>query len=670
MRWLFYIVLFFLPLFLSSQEQVDIKMPSSKTKIYKQAMKAIDLKDYFLAKYYFDVLIEKGIESDAQKFEYAKLLYKLGENKASLKVIQELIKEKFDHPLLYYYAAILFNSEKEPKKARDYALFFLKKKGMFAEYKAEHAHMSNLKLYLDSFGGRASDTISSRVYTLEGPVNAPGAEFNPLITNDGIIFGSQNMNAVNYYKSTKLDKSKINATRGIYMAKGAKEVFSEISDFPLETPNMEISSFSFSLDRRVLYLSGCKYIEELKKYKCDIYQSKLKDNVWTMPEIIPEFATPESSNTHVSIGFDAVRNAPFMFFSSDREGGRGGYDIYMSFYNARALKFSTPRNLGGKINTPNDDITPNYHTPTNTLYFSSNGRGGKGGHDIYYSVLKSSLFENVATFGEEINSPQDDVFFTPSKSVSDGYLVSNRYSENSLINPHCCDDIFYWEMTSIQRNKKTGKIKVQAINKKTKELIPGFTYELYKIDSNDLSFIENGVGQDTAVIKDLLIKKTYEIEVYAPKFYRKKAMIEIKNDSLYIVEFELDPIDFNPILLPLVEFEFDSFILTPEARRIIDSLVVPVLRSNPTLKIELSAHTDSRGTDEYNEFLSQRRAEAIHFYLIDNKKIYPERLTSKGYGEYVPVAPNENADGTDNPENRQRNRRCEFRILQEEYDPY
>lgn len=167
-----------------------------------------------------------------------------------------------------------------------------------------------------------------------------------------------------------------------------------------------------------------------------------------------------------------------------------------------------------------------------------------------------------------------------------------------------------------------------------------------------------------------MIKTTYEIEVHSPKFYRKKAMIEVKNDSLYIIEFELDPIDFNPILLPLVEFEFDSFTLTLEARHIIDSLVVPVLKSNPTLKIELSAHTDSRGTDEYNETLSQRRAEAIRYYLIDNKKIYPERLTSKGYGEYVPLTPNENPDGTDNAEGRQRNRRCEFRILLEEYDPY
>ena len=670
MRWVHLFVFLIIALTTVSQEQVEVKIPSSKSRIYKQAMKAIELRDYFLAKRYFDALIEKGIESDQQKFEYAKLLHKLGENKEALKIINELIKDKYDHPLVFYYAAILNNSDKNPKKARDYALFFLKKKGMMVEYKAEHTHLANLKMYLDSFGGRASDTVTSRVYPLEGPVNSSGAESSPVITNDGILFVSQDMKAVNYYKSTKLEKSKLIATRAVYSAKGQKEVFSEINNFPLETPDMEVSSFAYSLDKRVLYLSGCRYTEELKRYKCDIYQSKFKENTWTKPEIIPELTTPESSNTHVTIGFDATRNSPFMFFASDREGGRGGFDIYMSFYNTRLLTFSTPRNLGGKINTPKDDITPHYHTPSNTLYFSSNGRGGKGGHDVYYSALKSSIFEKVETLGEEINSPQDDVFFTPNKSVTEGYLVSNRYSENSLINPHCCDDIFFWEMTSIQRNKNIGKIKIQAINKKTREIIPGFSYQLFKIDSNDLSFIENGVGQDTAIIKDLLVKKTYELEVTAPKFYRKKAMIEIKNDSLYIVEFELDPIDYSPILLPLVEFEFDSFTLTSEARHIIDSLVVPVLRTNPTLKIELSAHTDSRGTDEYNETLSQRRAEAIRFYLIDNKKIYPERLTSKGYGEYVPVAPNENADGTDNPEGRQRNRRCEFRILQEEYDPF
>lgn len=662
---LFFILNFY---FCSSQES-NLKIPSSPSKIYKQALKAMELNDYFLAKRYFDALVEKGFESNQQKFDYARLQYKLGENTTALKIFEELAKEKYDNPLIYYYLSILFNSKKEYKKARDYALFFMKKKGAFSDYKAEYTHLSNQKLYLDSFN-RNIDTATSSVYSIEGPVNHSGAEFNPIITNDGIMFGSQDMKTIQYYKSTKQEKTKLKATRGIFIAKGDKEIFSEVQAFPLEINDMEISSFCYSLDKRVLYISGCKYQEELKKYKCDIYESKFKDNIWSQPVIIPELTTDESSNTHVTIGFDAVRNSPFMFFASDRASGRGGFDLYMSFYNTRTLKFTTPRNLGGKINTLKDDITPFYHTPTNTLYFSSNGRGGKGGHDVYYSQLQNSFFETVQTMNEEINSPQDDVFFHANKSLQNGYLVSNRYSENSLINPHCCDDIFYWEMTSLKRNKKTSKIKIQAIDKKTQQIIPNFNYQLFKIDSNNLSFIENGVGKDTAIITDLISKSIYELEVFAPKFYRKKELIEIKNDSLYILEFELDPIDFNPILLPLVEFEFDSFALTLLARHIIDSLVVPVLISNPTLKIELSAHTDSRGTDEYNETLSQRRADAIRFYLIDNKKIYPERLTSKGYGEYVPIAPNENIDGTDYPEGRQRNRRCEFRILQEIYDPY
>lgn len=653
-----------------SQELTEVKMPSSKSKIFKHALKAMELNDYFLAKKYFDALIIGGLENNQQKYEYAKLLYKLGANKDALPIFQSLIQAKYDEPLIFYYAAVLYNSEKDRKKARDYTLFFLKKKGMSTAYKAEHTHLSNLKMYLDSLDYKSNDTVTSRVYTLEGPVNASGAEFSPVITSDGILFGSQNMRTIEYYKSTKLEKSKMVPTRSIYMAKGSKEIFHEIQNFPIETPDMEISSFAYSLDRRVLYLSGCKYQEKFNKYKCDIYQSKLKDKTWTTPELIPVLTTPESSNTHVSIGFDASRNSPFLFFASDREGGRGGYDLYMSFYNTRLLTFSTPRNLGGKINTPKDDITPHYHTPTNTLYFSSNGRGGKGGHDIYFSILKNSIFEKVETLGEEINSPQDDVFFTPNKSVSEGYLVSNRYSENSLINPHCCDDIFFFEMTSTLRNKKVGKIQIQAINKKTRAIIPGFSYQIFKIDSTDISFIENGIGLDVATVSDLPLKKSYEIEVNAPKYYRKKMNVTIEKDTLYQIEFDLDPIDFNPVLLPLVEFEFDSFSLTVEARKIIDSLVLPILVNNPTLKIELSAHTDSRGTDEYNETLSARRAEAIRFYLIDNKKIYPERLTSKGYGEYVPIAPNENPDGTDNPEGRQRNRRCEFRILQEVYDPY
>lgn len=648
----------------------EVKIPKSEAKIYKMAMKALELKDYFLAEKYFDALSEKGFASQDQEFEYAKLQFLLGDKKRCFEIIKKLIREKYKNPLVYYYYTLLLHSEKKNSDARDYALFFLKTKGTRTLYPIEHAYISSLKLYLDSFNV-ALDTMMSSVYPLEGPVNNSGAEFSPLITQTGIMYGSQDMATIQYYKSTDIDKSKHATTRSIFSAKGKEEKFESKEAFPLQISDMEVSSFCYNLDKRVIYISGCKYSELLKKYKCDIYQSKFKDNVWSEPSIIPELTSDESSNTHVNIGFDAVRNTPFMFFASDRPGGRGGYDLYMSFYNTRSLKFSAPRNIGGKINSPKDDITPHYHLPTNTLYFSSNGRGGKGGHDIYSTRLKDGIFETIESFGTEINSAQDDVFFTPNKSMKNGYLVSNRYSANSLLNPHCCDDIFYFEMTNVKRNKDIARIKIQAVNKKTKEVVPGFTYQVFKIDSSgERSFVESGTGGDSALLEDLLTNKNYEIEVVSPKFFRKKVTIEVLKDSTYQVALDLDPIDFNPIVLPLVEFEFDSFVLTPLARHIIDSLVVPVLVSNPTLRIELSAHTDSRGTDDYNEQLSQKRALAIRFYLINARNIEPQRLEAKGYGEFVPIAPNENADGTDDPEGRQRNRRCEFRILQDLYDPY
>lgn len=652
--------------YVSIGQDETIKVNYNPTKLYKLGKKAFEEGDYFLSNTYFEALKDKGFVTDERRFVYLQLLIKLNHYEQALELSNELEKNKFSHPLLHYYKATLLYSKGDKASAQDYISFFLKNKSNREEYKAQSSHLLTLKSNIDT-GFRKGDSVFAYVYLMSKEINKSGAEFSPVIAKDGLIFGSQGMNKVNYYNQEHLLKGNIDGTRKIYQAKGKGVLLDSIELFPLQMDKKEISSFCFDRSYRVMYISACQFDEKLKKYICNIYQSKFKDKQWTEPELIPELNVLDYTSTHVNLGFDASRDVPVLYFSSDRPGGRGGMDIWYSFYNTRTLKFLIPRNIGAKINTPNDEITPYFHIPSNTLYFSSNGKGGYGGLDIFYSPVVNGLYSNVEHIEKEVNSPQDDVFYHPDKTLEKGYFVSNRYSENSLIHPHCCDDIYYFDKKAPPSNKT--KIVVEATNK-NKIPIQNIEYTISKIDTGKLTFVENGTGKNKVQIEELGKNTSYEIEIYSKGFFRKKILVEVKEDTLYYQKIELDSIDFNPIVLPLVEFDFDSFSLTPVARKIIDSLALPVLLSNPTLRIELGAHTDSRGDDMYNEQLSMKRAKAIRTFLIEHHNIDPRRLEYRGYGEHVPIAPNEYEDGRDFPDGRQKNRRCEFRILPDEFDPY
>lgn len=869
--YLLFILLFCKLLNAQVQDYSDLNIPKSQSKLYKKGMQAMNVKDYFLAKLYFDKLKEKGYQNNQQLFQHSILLYKLGEYDRFSNNIDSLELMKFKHKLLPYYKVQSLLKESNHSEARDYALFFLKQKGVRTEYKPFYSHIMRVKRTLDSMEN-SFPVKDYYVHKIEGNINGSAAEFNPVINKTGIYYGSQSLSDINYYSNKKFRKSEHPSTRSIKTAVGKKGVFNTIVDFPIEIKNMELSSFCFDLKGRVMYLTGCKYCEDSGKYFCQIYKSKKEDNKWTEPLIVEELKADGFNTTHVNMGYDDVRKADVLFFSSNRKGTKGGMDIWMSIQNPRTLKFYKPRNLGRAINTSKNEITPLFHYATGRLYFSSDGRGGLGGHDVYYSKYEKGMFSLVNTVGKEINSPQDDVFFHPNRTLTRGYFVSNRYSDNSLLNPHCCDDIFYFDKIKrpsinsdtfknndnkfsllkmkvkdsntgntivgyrykifqidsslnskilykgmepdsiwsniidtkfeyrlevekegytqeikylsgieedefevtlklekgIQNKRGLSNFKLGVIDNKTREILSGFSYRVYQIDSSlnstvihegmesdsiwsntldkryeyrievekegydkgvkYLSSIEDslntyinlntnnsqsngekdklkirlnvidketkkpisnfvyqidkidslyntyildyGIGESKMSIEEIEKGFDYQTEIYAKGYYRKKAYVTVTKDSTYLLTIELEKINYNPIVLPLVEFEFDSFTLTSRSMRIIDSLVIPVLVNNPTLMIELSAHTDSRGTDEYNLSLSEKRAYAIYFYLINHHNIDRRRLKHKGYGEYAPVALNENSDGTDNPEGRQRNRRCEFRILKTEFDPY
>jgi OmpA-OmpF porin, OOP family len=179
----------------------------------------------------------------------------------------------------------------------------------------------------------------------------------------------------------------------------------------------------------------------------------------------------------------------------------------------------------------------------------------------------------------------------------------------------------------------------------------------------------NGVSSpiDGAFKIVLPYDKNYLIRASADKFFAisenlnldslVKAGYKEIHKNLYLVPIEIGQI----VRLNNVFFDFDKWDLRPESFVELDR-VVKLLKENPTIEIEMSAHTDSHGTDEYNFKLSDNRARSCMEYIL-SKGVDPKQIISHGYGESMPVAPNSNADGSDNPEGRQLNRRVEFKIL-------
>jgi outer membrane protein OmpA-like peptidoglycan-associated protein len=646
--------------------QLDTKKNTEK--LFKLAKKAFEANDFFLAKGYIDALKEKKFTSNDQRYLYALLYFKLNLYQEALIEIDTIEKSKnTSFPLLPYYKAQILLNLQQDNLALDYINFFLNNKSNRKLYPKESRFLIDQKIFLES-QKEIMDTIMASVYFISDKINHEAAEFSPVLTPKGLIFGSQNLKGIFYYDKNSKNKSDQPVQRKLYYAYGKGTELDSVEEFPIQIEKHEVSSITFDLDFKTAYLTGCQYNESLKKHVCKIFVSRMKDGTWSMPEKIKELdEKTEFSYTHVNLGYDPLKQSDILYFSSDREGGMGGYDIYYSYYDKRNKTFGRVITAGGKINTNRDELSPYFHRYTNTLYFSSNGKGGYGGLDIYSSKYENGYFLNTVHLGMEINSPLDDLFFSPDKNISTGYFVSNRYSPNSILSPHCCDDIYYFDK-NIYENNKT-KVRLKLVNNK-KGLIDFFEYTISRIDSNKITPIEKGKAYDSTTIEDLVKNNSYQIELFSKSFYQKKITFSTNNDTSKVLTIEMDSIDYNPILLPLVEFEFDSFVLTPKAKLIIDSLVYPVLLNNPNLKIELSAHTDSRGDDEYNEILSEKRAKSIRDYLILYRNIIPERLVAKGYGEYAPIDNNENEDGSDNPVGRQRNRRCEFRILMDLYEDY
>ena len=331
-------------------------------------------------------------------------------------------------------------------------------------------------------------------------------------------------------------------------------------------------------------------------------------------------------------------------------------DIYVCFLETDGT-WSEPKSLGKKINLEKqDEMTPYLAADGETLYFSSDRPGGLGDNDIWMTKRLDKTWQKWSdpiNLGSPINTPEWDAFFTLDAGGEYAYLTNseNGYGES---------DIVKVKLLEKERPKPIVMVTGNVYNAKTKQpLSASLIYQTLPDGVEAGNGISNPIDGSFKIV--LPYDKNYLIRATADKFFAQSENLNL--DSLVKVGYKeihkdlyLVPIEIGQVVrLNNVFFDFDKWSLRPESFVELDR-VVKLLEENPAIEIEMSAHTDSYGSDDYNFKLSDNRARSVMEYIL-SKGIAPTRIISHGYGETVPVAPN------DIPENRQLNRRVEFKIL-------
>lgn len=419
--------------------------------------------------------------------------------------------------------------------------------------------------------------------------------------------------------------------------------------FPLDAgTDYHVGAASFTADGKEMYFTLTRISKDLQFGKgrlatvnVETYSSKIaEDGKWGKP--VPF----KYNNVNAySVGDPWIsKDGTTLYFVSNMPGGKGGTDLYRITKNT-AGEWQNAENLSA-LNTAGNERSPSLDE-TGGFYFSTDGLAGMGGLDVFKSIYQDNSFSKPVNQGYPINSPQDDFAFNMYTATA-GYLSSNRLDGLGS------DDIYSITQQIILALKLEGKV----FNKKTGLPIAAASVTLKTEDGQALKIITDETGYYS-----FKIDKDIPYYVKAEKTTFRSADTSFVTQVSLVKDFYLIPIEINkPIRLDNIYYDFDKANIRPDAAIELDKLV-KILKDNPTIWIELSSHTDSRGNDAYNMALSQRRAESAVQYII-SKGIDKNRITAQGYGETQLL--NRCANGVKcSAEEHQLNRRTEFKIVKQ-----
>jgi peptidoglycan-associated lipoprotein len=328
-----------------------------------------------------------------------------------------------------------------------------------------------------------------------------------------------------------------------------------------------------------------------------------------------------------------------IFFSSNMEGGQGGWDIYYATYKGAGV-YGDPVSLGPKINTPGDEVTPFYQD--GILYFSSNGHVGVGGMDVFSSEWNGSRWSAPSNMGLGVNSSVDDKYYNITPDGYRGFFTSNRKGtgSKSVNSKTCCDDIYNVSYKIILAN-----LEALVFDSETKEALSGSKMQILDMTSGaavKFKNFSNTKANDFS--SELELDRDYVLITSMADYVSDTMSLEtvgLVDSRTWNENIMLDPMPIyititkeNPIKLQNIIYDFDDDKILEESEEDLQ-FILDLMNDYPEMRIELLSHTDSRGEDAYNYNLSQRRANSAKTWLVD-RGIQKFRIEALGEGESKP----------------------------------
>ena len=653
----------------------------------KRANRYFEGGDYLSAAELYEDLWKK----DKSKFILEKLsecYYNTFQYEKAISSLSLLVKGRFKEEDKYYDNKYNFmhyqflSATGDYERAIDYLVLFKNNRGI------EPPRKERAKDEVETFRLKKAD------YKVEkASFNSDAADFSAVKFKDSVFFVSDRASSSKKYKWTHRPFLDIFSFKLGDKNKRASEI-SPVSS----TLNSALhdGSFCFSKDGNTLYLSrsnveeGKEIFDDTKNNNVQLYVTHKKNGKWEQPVKLP-FNAVEYSFEHPALSPDEKR----LYYSSNVLGSVGSYDLYYVTINDDGT-YGSPKNLSYIINTENREQFP-YISEEGHLFFSSNGHLGLGMLDVFVSEWVDGKFTKPINLGAPINSRYDD-FAMQYYDARNGFFASNREHSN--------DDIYTFEQTGeIFIREYINQFEIR--DKDTQEYVPNAEVSLVYQDSIIYMNTLDSLGQ----FNNNLLAGPYVLKAKAPGYDEGEITLNIReeNDQKHVLYLQHNPnasdvatwnignstssqksiediikdkpkasqdvikellADKNPpriiakgdklyFDMPPIYFDFDRWEIRADSKKVLDNLGAK-LQKYTSITIRITSHTDNRGTDRYNQVLSEKRAESTRNYLASQHGIQPDRMSFKGYGESRPLV---NCDQNCTEQEHQLNRRSEFEIV-------